>query len=306
MRIKVVKGLYSHFKSGSDSLITSENNLIRSIDKSYELYFQMLGLAVDVKNYADERIEIARNKKLPTHEDLNPNLRFVNNRLVAQLEEDEELQKIISKKALGWVRYPELIKHLYSKMIESDYYKKYMASAEDSYTADLDLLSEFYLMTIQDDELLESVVEEQSIMWCDDVDYILIMVLRTFEGCRENQKQVPLRRQYKNEDDIRFVKELFRHTVVKFDEYQTYIDRFTQNWDVERIAFIDNVIMATAISEFVVCESIPVKVTMDEYIEISKYYSTNGSSVFINGVLDKIADTLTEEGKINKSGRGLL
>lgn len=306
LRIKVIKALYSHFKSESESMISSEKNLIGSIDKSYDLYFQMLGLIVDVRTYAEARIELGRNKKLPTSEDLNPNKAFLDNKVIILIDESEDLNKHLEKKSLGWNRYPELIKHLYTLMSESEYYKQYMSLPRHTYADDRKLVEDFYIRTVQDNEMLENVVEEQSILWCDDIDFALIMVLRTLENSKENQTELSIRRKYKSEDDLVFTKELFRKTIVNFNDYQQYIERFTNNWDVERIAFLDNIILACAMAELIGFDSIPVKVTLDEYIELSKYYSTPGSSLFINGVLDKIVESLQSEGKINKAGRGLM
>ena len=306
LRIKVIKSLYAHFKSDNDSLIASEKNLVNSIDKAYDLYLQLMGLVVDVANYAAERIEIGRNKKLPTHADLNPNMRFVENRVVAQIEQSELLNAWLQKQGLGWSSYPELVKHLYGLMIESDYYKRYMDQPENSYRDDRTFVEDFYIETVQNNEMLEAVVEEQSIMWCDDIDFALIMVVKTLESMREKQSELPLRRKFKNEDDLIFTKELFRNTIVHFNDYVGQIEKFTTNWDIDRIAFLDNIIMACALTEIMTFESIPIKVTLDEYIEISKYYSTPGSSLFINGVLDKIVESLKAEGKIDKSGRGMI
>lgn len=306
LRIKVIKALYAHFKSESDSLVASEKNLISSIDKAYDLYFQMLRLIVDVRNYAAERIELARNKKLPTYADLNPNMRFVENTVITQIETSDGLNAKLNKQGLGWSQYPELIKHLYGLMIESEYYKRYMTAPASSFNADRTLVEDFFIETVQNNDMLETVVEEQSIQWCDDVNFALIMVVRTLEGCRPEDNDLPLRREYKSEDDLTFTKELFRKTIMHFSEYQEYIEKFITNWDVERIAFLDNVILACAIAELTGFASIPVKVTLDEYIELAKYYSTPGSSLFINGVLDKIVEALRTEGRINKSGRGLL
>lgn len=306
LRIKVVKSLYAHFRSESDSVASSEKNLVNSIDKAYDLYYQMLELIVDVRRYAEDRIEIARNKKLPTAEDLNPNRRFLDNRAIVQIESCKTLNDKLTRQSLGWNRYPELIKHLFNKMTSSRYYETYMNIPEPDYRDDARLVQDFYIETVQDDELLQSVVEEQSIMWMDDVDFTLIMVVKTIEQSRQGQEELPLQRQYKSKDDEAFAKELFRKTVLNMNEYQDYIAQFTQNWDVERIAFIDNLILATATAELIGFDSIPVKVTMDEYIEISKYYSTPGSSTFVNGVLDRIVKSLTDEGRIVKKGRGLL
>jgi N utilization substance protein B len=287
-------------------MIASEKNLVSSIDKAYDLYFQMLRLVADVKDYAEERIELGRKKKLPTYADLHPNMSFVENAAVAQIEASEALNARLDKAGLGWSQYPELIKHLYGLMSESEYYKRYMQLPSRSYAADRTLVEDFYIETVQNNDMLETVVEEQSILWRDDIDFALIMVVRTLENSREKQDDLPIRREYKSEDDLSFTKELFRKTIVHFDEYQEYIEKFTTNWDVERIAFLDNIILACAMAEIVGFGSIPVKVTLDEYIEIAKYYSTPGSSLFINGVLDKIVESLRSEGRINKTGRGLV
>ncbi len=306
LRIKVIKSLYAHFRSEGDSLIAAEKNLVSSVDKAYDLYLQMLELIVDVRRYAAERIEIALNKKLPTYEDLNPNMCFVENRVVTDIEESAALGNSVARRGLGWGDYPELIKRLYGRMTESEYYRTYMTAGTHDFAADRDMAIDFYIETVQDDELLEKVVEEQSIFWCDDIDFVLSMVVRTLEEFKLGQEDIPLERQYRSDDDLSFTKELMRKTLVNFGGYQEYIEKYTRNWDVERIAFLDNIIIACAMAELTGFESIPVKVSMDEYIEIAKYYSTPGSSVFINGVLDKIVEELRNEGKINKSGRGLL
>lgn len=301
-----MKALYAHFKSESESLAVSEKNMTAAIDKTYDLYHQMLWLVVEVARYAEKRQEIARNKKLPTFEDLNPNTKFIDNAVVAQIADDDKLVSYLDRKSLGWVRYPELIKGLYESMVESEYYKAYMDSGEGSYNGDRRMVEDFFLNTVEDNDAVEAVVEEQSILWADDVDFSLVLVNRTLGTCRRNQKEFPLLPQFKNEDDREFVKELYRKALVNYDEYLAYIDKFTRNWDVERIAYMDNIIMVVAIAELVNFPSIPVKVTLDEYIEIAKYYSTQSSSLFVNGVLDKVISELQESGKINKTGRGLL
>lgn len=306
LRIKAVKALYAHFKSESDSISASEKNLTQAIDKTYDLYHQMLWLIVDVARYAEKRLDIARNKKLPTYEDLNPNTKFVDNAVIAQIANSDRLVAYLERKALGWSQYPELIKSLYDSMSASDYYKEYMVSEEHTYNQDRKFVEDFYLNTVEDNEALEAAVEEQSILWADDVDFALVMVNRTIGMCRKSQNDLPLLPQFKNDDDQAFVKELFRKAILNYDEYLSYIEKFTQNWEVERIAYMDNIIMVVAISELVNFPSIPVKVTLDEYIDIAKFYSTRNSSVFVNGVLDKAIAVLKEEGKISKSGRGLL
>ena len=306
LRIKVIKALYAHFKSESGSIAVSEKNLITSIDRAYDLYHQMLWLVVDVARYAENRIELARNKKLPTAEDLNPNTRFISNAAVRQIEDSHALTDYLGKKSLGWAMYPEVIKNLYNELESSEFYQSYMAAPSTDYRTDVKLVEQFFTEIVEDNLLVEEAVEEQSILWADDVDFSLIMVVRTLGDMRASRKDIPLLPQYKNEDDRVFAGELFRLTVLHYVDYLSQVEKFTQNWDVERIAFVDNLIMVAAMAELVAFPSIPVRVTLDEYIEIAKYYSTPGSSYFINGILDKINEALTAEGRIQKSGRGLI
>lgn len=305
LRIKVVKALYAHLTGAVETATIEEKNLLKGINKSYDLYPHILSLIVEVKRYAEERIELGLKKHLPTHEDLNPNRKFVQNAVVASLEGDDTLDMMLVERKLGWAGYPELIKHLYQKMTEADYYKEYMTSERNSYAEDRKMVEEFYLQTVQDDEMLTEVLEESSIMWSDDLDFILIMVLRTI-GSMRKQSPLALLPQYKNEDDEAFVKRLFARALVGYEENRQIVEQYTKNWDVERIALMDNVIMTTAIAELVGFDSIPVKVTLDEYIEIAKYYSTLGSSTFINGILDKLSTDLVSKGTIVKQGRGLV
>ena len=306
LRIKAVKGLYAHFKSDSDSLTVSENNMIAGVDKTYDLYQQMLWLIVDVMRYGENRMELARNKKLPTEADLNPNTKFIDNLPIRQIETSPKLTSYLERKRLGWREFPELIKNPYNSLIQSDDYKQYMSNADRSYREDAKLVEDFYLNEVDDNQQVADAIEEQSILWADDMDFAVILAMKTINNSRKGQPDLPILSKYKNEDDKMFVRELFRKSVVNYNEYLSYIEKFTQNWDVERIAFMDNIIMATAIAELVTFDSIPVKVTLDEYIEISKFYSTNGSSHFVNGVLDKVIEVLTEEGRIKQAGRGLL
>ena len=306
LRIKALKALYAHLKSESDSLMASEKTLVASIDKTYDLYFQMLSLIVEVARYADERQQAAMQKKLPTYEDLNPNRKFVENSVVHLIAESDSVNDYLAAHKLSWARYPELIKALYSQLEQSEYYKKYMTSQERSFREDLALVTEFYTNELESSEMLEEVLDEQSILWNDDLGFALIMVTRTLSNMRPSHRDVKVLPKFKSEEDLDFAMELFEKAAVNYDSNLEVIEQFTRNWDIERIAFMDNVIMVTAMAELVSFPSIPVKVTLDEYIEIAKYYSTASSSTFINGVLDKVVTMLTEEGRINKSGRGLI
>jgi N utilization substance protein B len=307
LRIKVIKTLYAHFQTECTDVKVSRKNLRYSIDKAYDLYFQMLWLIVDVRRYAESRIELGRNKHLPTPEEKNPNTKFIENEAIRRIEESDVVIDYLKKRKLGWAPYPELIKELYGVLIESEAYSRYMASpTSPTFADDVEVVKAFYsLPAVEENELLEDVLEEQSILWNDDLGFALIMVVRTLERMRERQCDIPVLDEFKGPEDPRFADELFVRAVDNYAENLSYIERFTVNWDVERIAFMDNLVMTTAIAELTGFAEIPVKVTLDEYIEIAKYYSTPGSNLFINGILDNVITLLTEDGKIAKQGRGL-
>ena len=306
LRIKVIKALYMHLKSESDSLMASEKTLLASIDKTYDLYFQMLSLVVELAHYAEQRQQAAMQKKLPTYEDLNPNRKFVENSVIRLIADSDSVNDYLAARKLNWSKYPELIKLLYNQLEETPYFKKYMSSQERSFREDLALITEFYTKELEECEMLEDALDEQSILWNDDLGFALVMVTRTLSNMRPSHKEVKVLPKFKSDEDLDYATSLFENAAVNFDEHLETIEQYTRNWDVERIAYMDNIIMVIALAELTSCPSIPVKVTLDEYIEIAKFYSTQSSSTFINGVLDKMVTSLTEAGKINKSGRGLI
>ncbi|MBR5812122.1 MAG: transcription antitermination factor NusB [Alistipes sp.] len=306
LRIKVIKALYMHLKSESDSLMASEKTLLASIDKTYDLYFQMLSLVVELAHYAEQRQQAAMQKKLPTYEDLNPNRKFVENSVIRLIADSDSVNDYLAARKLNWSKYPELIKLLYNQLEETPYFKKYMSSQERSFREDLALITEFYTKELEECEMLEEALDEQSILWNDDLGFALVMVTRTLSNMRPSHKEVKVLPKFKSDEDLDYATSLFENAAINFDEHLETIEQYTRNWDVERIAYMDNIIMVIALAELVSCPSIPIKVTLDEYIEIAKFYSTQSSSTFINGVLDKMVTSLTEAGKINKSGRGLI
>ncbi len=305
LRIKVIKALFAHIKSGADNMIASEKTLMLSVDKAYDLYFQILILPVELMRYAEQRQDLARQKKLPTFEDLNPNTKFVDNSVIRLIANSDSVNDRVASRKLGWSQYPELIRSLHTQLIESDYYKEYMQSEERSFDEDKKLVATFY-NSLQECEALDDVLEEMSILWSDDLPYIIMMADRTLSNLRSSHSEVRVASKFKSDEDPEFLKTLFEKTLINFTANQDYIEKFMANWDIERIVFMDNLIIGTAMAELVSFPAIPVKVTLDEYIEISKYYSTPGSSTFINGVLDKIVESLTNDGRIKKAGRGLI
>ncbi len=306
MRIKIAQALYAYFKDPDGSMKKAESELFHSIRKSYDLFYYVLLLLINMKEYASEKIEIARDKKRPSYEDLHPNTRFIAHQVINALAENEGFQDYIKKHKISWVNYPGFIRKFYEKVVSSTYFKEYMEKMEVSQQDDKKLLVKILTKDLIFHEDFYDVLEEQSIYWNDEVDFIISIVGSLIKKINPRSGYVPLPPVYKNEEDEEYAKILFRKTIIHFDEHKKYIDMFTTNWDVDRIAFFDNLIMAQAITEMIEFPSIPVKVTFNEYLEVAKYYSTRNSSNFINGVLDKILHKLRDENKVQKSGRGLI
>ena len=253
LRIKVLKSLYAHLKSESDSLMGSEKTLVTSIDKTYDLYFQMMSLIVEVARYAEMRQEAAKQKKLPTFEDLNPNRKFVDNAVIRLIANSDAVNDYIASNKLSWANYPELIKSLFNKLEQSEYYQRYMTSQNSSWKEDMELVTTFYTNELEESEELEDVLDEQSILWNDDLGFALIMVTRTLSNMRASHTDVKVLPKFKSWEDLDFARELFEKAVVNYDNYLSQLEEFTRNWDVERIAFMDNVIMVTAMAELINC-----------------------------------------------------
>jgi N utilization substance protein B len=307
LRIKALQSLYAFYTTGGEDMNRTEKELHFNIEKAYDLYHYLLLLLIDVILYAESRIEIARNKRIPTQEDLHPNTRFIDNRLAEQLRNNEQLLRYVDQHKLNWANHPELIKEIYNRLSESEEYTDYMKEEDSGYAEDKRLVTFLYTHIIFSSERLDSILEEQSIYWNDDLEFITSMIVKTLKKFKEEDgPKKPLMDLYKNKEDRDYVVKLFRQTILHRDEYVEYIKKNTRNWDLERIAFMDILIMQTAIAELVAFPSIPIKVSLNEYLEISKFYSTSKSNVFINGVLDKVVMQLKEEKKIVKTGRGLI
>ena len=306
LRTKVVKAVYAHTQCEGSTPVSSEKNLTLSIDRAYDLYFHLLALVPEIAEYAAERIRIGENKKLPTYDDLHPNRKFVENKVIIRLAEDENLQAELKSRKLSWKNHRDLIVALYNALIRQPFYQKYMLSEERSFREDAQLVSDIYMTMLEEFEPLETVLEEQSVLWNDDLGFLLTMVSRTVLSMRERHEVVKLMPQFKSEEDLDYAKSLLRYTIAGYDRISLLLDNSMSNWDIERVALMDKIILVTAIAEAENFPSIPVRVTMNEYIDIAKCYSTASSGSFINGVLDKMITRLTEEGKIVKSGKGLL
>ena len=307
LRIKTLQICYAYLKSSEQSINQAEKELFFSIQKSYDLYHYLILLILDVVNFAESRIELAKQKKIPAQEDLNPNTKFIDNKLIKLLNNNYELKKYLNDQKLSWVNYPELIRNLYNEIRESELYENYMLSDSNGFNEDKKFISNVFSKIIINHESLYQNLEEQSIFWNDDIEFVIGMIIKSFRSFKaSSDENVKLMSLFKNEEDKDFVKRLFRKTVLNHNENEELISKFIKNWDVERVAFMDIIVMSLAIAEMTEFSEIPVKVSLDEYIEIAKFYSTQKSNIFINGILDKIVEYLKKEGKIKKVGRGLI
>lgn len=307
IRIKVLQILYAFFTSPETSINNTEKELFFSLQKTYDLYHYLMALVIEIQKFAEDRIDLGLKKHRPTSADLTPNTRFVNNLLIHQLKTNISLTKYLESAKLSWVNEDELIRKLYLSLIEQEFYKEYMAAEQNSYADDRKLVEDIFKYLILDNEDIESLLEEQSIYWNDDLDFVVSMILKTFKKFKEfSDERQALLPMYKDDEDRQFAKDLYRKVVLNHSDNVILIKQHTVNWDIERIAFIDNLILELALSEFLYFPSIPTKVTMNEYIELSKYYSTEKSRNFINGILDKALKDLKKANKILKAGRGLI
>ncbi len=289
-------------------MATGEKLLKFSLDRVHDLYLHQLSLIIAVHSSAKDRIGGAKHKKLPTEEDLKPNLRFVQNPLILQLEQHSALQKELARAKISWAEHTELIRRIYAQFRDSELYAEYMSVEKPSYRDHRRLVFKLYGEFIFPNEHLRSIFEEKSIFWVNDFEQVSEMVIRTLSDLREEDTtENTLPSLYKDEkEDLKFVLDLFRKTATHSGDFQTMIDEKLENWEPDRIASTDILLMKMALCEFMHIPSVPTKVTMNEYIEIAKEYSTPKSKGFINGILDRLLSELKEQGRVKKVGKGLI
>ena len=307
IRIKVLQVLYAYSKKNEGySSLVAEKELFHSIDKFYDLYLLLLLLGIEMANLEKARIELRRNKNIKSIDDQFPSTLLVENKLIKLLETNQHLISLREERKLNWKLNPDLVKKIYNDFIETELYKSYIESENSSFENDKKLLHDFYSEFLSENMSFIDFLEEENIYWNDDCGFAIVIVLKTLESFKQdgnNRKLMPL---FKNDDDKEFTKKIIRSAIVNREEYLKIIEKHVENWDTERIAQLDLLILELAIAEILEFSSIPVKVTLDEFIEISKYYSTERSKVFINGILDKIIKQFEAEGRLNKIGRGLI
>lgn len=271
----------------------SGKRVIFSLSKAYDLYNYLLLLMVEVTKQANKRLNAAKNKLVPTKEELFPNTKFVENRFIAQLEVNKQLLEFSNNQKKTWENEADFVKTLCDKILESDIYKEYMASETSSYEEDRELWRKLYKNIIFNNIELDQVLEDQSLYWNDDKEIVDTFVLKTIKRFDEkNGAKQELLPEFKDEEDQDFARRLFRRTILNADYYRHLISENTKNWDLDRVAFMDVVIMQIALAEILSFPNIPVSVSLNEYVEIAKLYSTPKSGGFINGTLDGIVNSL--------------
>lgn len=304
IRIKVMQSVYALLKSKSDNIVREEKFLYFSIDKLYNLYVLQLSLLVEVQGFASKRLAIAKKSRVSTIENKQAKENFIQNKFLKILAESTSLsEKIANHKIDNWKEATEYLQVIYDKIEQSSIFSKYNENKEPSFKDDKELVIAIFKEVIAPDEKLYDYYEDQYIGWIDDLPFVNTAVVKTYSKLKDNLVLVDL---YKDEEDRTFVKELFEKVVLHHTEFDKEIDEKTPNWDYDRIAEVDLILIKMAICEFLYFPSIPTKVTINEYLEIAKDYSSDKSSFFINGVLDKIEKEYQKSKKINKIGRGLL
>ena len=302
IRLKIVQIVYAYYQNGGKNLDTAEKELFFSLSKAYDLYNYLLLLMVEVTKQANKRLNAAKNKLVPTKEELFPNTKFVENRFIAQLEVNKQLLEFSNNQKKTWENEADFVKTLCDKILESDIYKEYMASETSSYEEDRELWRKLYKNIIFNNIELDQVLEDQSLYWNDDKEIVDTFVLKTIKRFDEkNGAKQELLPEFKDEEDQDFARRLFRRTILNADYYRHLISENTKNWDLDRVAFMDVVIMQIALAEILSFPNIPVSVSLNEYVEIAKLYSTPKSGGFINGTLDGIVNSLYKENKLTKN-----
>lgn len=302
IRVKVMQVLYSLIQQGDLDLKEAETLLQHSIGKSQDLYHLILQLPSALRHLAAKRIEIGRTKLRPTAAELNPNTRFAQNRLILALEENEQLNKAIETSGNTWSQDDTVIKTIFSKMTHCDAYNKYMNSDEDSFEADRNFVIKFMGKELPKMSFFFQALEFKNVFWNDEAEFMISMAIKTlkdFDGT--NGATVELMPLYKDEDDAEFTKKVLRRSIMERENTIEMIKKYSKNWDADRVALLDVLLINMAIAEMTTMVNIPIKVTLNEYIEIAKFYSTDKSNSYINGLLEKIVRQLVEEKRISEA-----
>jgi len=312
-RVKVLQALYAYFQGGEPRIEIAEKNLLKSIEMVYQLFSMQFSFLFELMHFYEYRMEESKNKFYPTADELNPSLKLMQNRVLKMLSENEPLKKQIERYTISWTEDQEMVRKTYMKLKASKDLQAYLGSGESSFEEDRGFLVKLFRKNVANNSDLRSFCEERSIHWHDDFDVasgyaIKAMMIMpesfgvnddlTFLFTKDNEEEAA--------ESNEFITQLFRKTVIHSEEFEKLISARSKNWELERIALTDVIILKMALAEVLHFSQIPVKVSLNEYIEISKHFSTQKSKQFINGILDKVVGDLKEQNLIKKTGRGLI
>ena len=301
IRIKIVQLTYAYYQNGNKLMDSAEKELLFSLAKAYDLYNYLLELIVAVTQEERRRVEVATQRAVREGGEM-PSQKFAYNKFAVQLEENSQLLDFAETQKQSWADNLEFVRSLCNQIEQSQAYADYMADTDESYEADRELWRKLYRQLIQENETLDQLLEEQSLYWNDDKEVVDTFVLKTIKRFDPqngaNQELLP---EFKDEEDQEFARRLFRRTILNADYYRHLISENIRNWDLDRVAFMDVIIMQCALAEILSFPNIPISVTLNEYVDIAKVYSTPKSGSFVNGTLDGIVKVLKKEGKLTKN-----
>ncbi|NLV52716.1 MAG: transcription antitermination factor NusB [Bacteroidales bacterium] len=301
IRLKIVQLIYAYYQNGGKDIGTAEKELLFSLSKAYDLYSYMLLLIVAVSRYAFDQVEHQEKMNRVAHIDEEVSHRFADNQFATQVEQNKQLQEFVANKKKSWSNDIDYIKKLYADIVASEYYAEYMAQEEVTYDDDRELWRKIYKNIIMKDERIDDILEEQSLYWNDDREVVDTFVLKTIKRfAPENGANQELMPEYRDTEDQEYATRLFRRTIMNDEYYRSLIGRSVKNWDFSRLAYMDVIIMQIAVAELISFPQIPISVTINEYVEIAKWYSTPKSAGYVNGIIDSVAKKLKNEGIIAK------
>ncbi len=313
LRIKVMQALYSFFQNDNERVDLAEKKLLKNIYAIYDLYIYQLSLLIEVVEFARETIEIQRNKYIPTEAESNPNTRFVDNSIILAIENNPDFNNKRDNLKINWADQKDMIRRIFLRIKDDETYLAYMAAPENNPDEDQKVLEHIIDTYIVENEELQAYYEDLNVYWADDFDISCFMLIKTLKYIKTSGETIAfLPKLFGNNSDgdereeLAFIRDLFCKTIIHQDEFDDLIEAKVDNWEIDRIAMLDSLILKMALTEFIDFPTIPTKVSINEYIEISKFYSTPKSKVFINGILDKLLFDLTAKKKIQKKGRGLI
>ncbi|WBL26450.1 transcription antitermination protein NusB [Zunongwangia sp. HGR-M22] len=308
IRVKVMQSLYAFIQSENDNLASEEKFLLKSMEEMYDLFLLQLSLFIEIKAHAQTFLERSQQKHLATQEEKDPNRKFVQNSVFEILEQNTQLEQLIDERKLNhWKFDDEYIAILWEEIKKSEAFADYMETRDNSFKEDKDFAIAIFKKVIAPNDKIYDYFEDKKLTWLDDLPIVNTAVVKMLQKLKETaDAEDKLPKLFKSVDDEDFAVRLFRKTYLKDGMLSEEMQGKTPNWDKDRIAEIDTILIKLAICEFLEFPSIPVKVTINEYLEISKEYSTPKSSIFINGILDKLSKEYKNDGKLNKMGRGLM